>query len=407
MAKDLHILDNHLSILKALYFNVSATCLDVSKITGASIPNVAKNINELLKAGYVIESGVGTSSGGRKPVTYSLVASRLYILSVAADQFFTQIGIVDLGNNFVTPIYEFALNLSTEADPTQTLINEINNFIDNSGIPREKIFCAGITMPGFIDLEKGINHSFLKVKDKSIRDHLSEEINIPVFIDNDSSAIALAELKFGAGKLYKDIMIINISWGIGLGMIINGSIFRGSTGFAGEFSHIPLFKNGKHCSCGKIGCLETEASLIIVQDKALEEINKGQVTSIKKDENGRVTMASVYEAAARGDLFAIKLISDAGYNIGQGIAVLIHIMNPSVIVLSGKGMQAGKIWLAPIQQAINEFCIPTLTQETEVIQSSLGARAQLIGASALAIEKISKSFFHRTTGKAHALHKTE
>jgi predicted NBD/HSP70 family sugar kinase len=194
------------------------------------------------------------------------------------------------------------------------------------------------------------------------------------------------------GRTKKEIMVINIGWGIGLGMIVDGKIFRGFSGFAGEFSHVPLFKNGKICSCGKRGCLETEASMITIEAKALAEINNGQFTSITVD-NNKTSVFNIIAEAKKGDSLAIKLISDAAYHIGQAIAILIHIMNPEVIVLSGKGIKAGKLWLAPIQQAINEHCIPTLTKDTEVTLSGLGFDSELIGAAALVIENISNLSF--------------
>jgi len=373
---------NHLTIIKELYYLNRATCLDISKATGASIPNVAKNINELIEAGYVVENGFASSRGGRKPLTYSLVANKKYILSVALDQFFTRMCIADLHNNFVTDIYEFPLDLTTHPHAERELADQIEHYIKIHQINRSKIYGAGIAMPGFVAPEKGINQTFFKNAEPNVQAFLAKRTGLNVFIDNDSSAIALAELKFGAGRIKKEVMVINIGWGIGLGMIVNGEIFRGATGFAGEFSHIPLFKNGKKCSCGKYGCLETETSLITIQEKANQKFN-----------TDHTDVNTVLEAARKGDAFAINIISEAGYNIGQGIAVLIHIMNPDAIVLSGKGIQAGKLWLAPIQQAINEFCIPALTNDVEVKLSSMDMNAQLIGAAALTMEKINASFF--------------
>lgn len=378
---------SHLSIVKALYFNGTISCSDISKITGASIPNVSKNLYELIDGGYVIEKGFAESKGGRKPLMYSLVADKFYIVSVAMDQFSTKMAIVDLNNSF-KDVECFDFNLYDVNSGVDNLVEKINSFIDRSGISKKEIYGIGIAMPGFIDISTGTNKTFLKNQGKSIRDQIAELTGFPTFIDNDSSAIALAELKFGIGRTKKEIMVINIGWGIGLGMIVNGEIFRGFSGFAGEFSHIPLFKNGRICSCGKRGCLETEVSLIIIEQKAQEAINAGEYTSITANENGKVTISSILAEANKGDHLAIKLISEGGYYIGQGIAVLIHIMNPQSIVLSGKGCEAGKVWLAPIQQALNELCIPALLNNTEVILSPLGSNAQLIGAAALVIENI-------------------
>ena len=309
------------------------------------------------------------------------------------DQFSTRIAIVDVNNSFVKDVECFDFNLYDVNTSADYLIEKINDFIDNSGISKKEIYGIGIAMPGFFDISTGTNKTFLKNDGKSLRDYISEFTGFPTFIDNDSSAIALAELKFGVGRTKKEIMVINIGWGIGLGMIVNGKIFRGFSGFAGEFSHIPLFKNGRICSCGKRGCLETEVSLIIIEQKAQKAISAGEYSTITANENGKVTISSILAEANKGDHLAIKLISEAGFYIGQGIAVLIHIMNPQSIVLSGKGSEAGKVWLAPIQQALNELCIPALLNNTEVILSPLGSNAQLIGAAALVVDNVDKLIF--------------
>jgi predicted NBD/HSP70 family sugar kinase len=384
---------NHLPIIKALYFNGVISCSEISKITGASIPNVSKNLTELIETGSVIEKGFASSKGGRKPILYALVPDQFYIISVAVDQFFTKIGIVDLNNDFINEIEGFEFNLYDKTSTADVLIKKINHFIGNLNIDTGKICAIGISMPGFVDVEKGINKIFLKVTDTNLRDYITENTGFPTFMNNDSSAIALAELKFGLGREKKEMMVLNIGWGIGLGMIVKGEIFRGFSGFAGEFSHIPLFNNEKICSCGKRGCLETEASLILIEQQAWEEIEAGQVTTIIPDDDGHVSISSVITEANNGDALAIKLISNAGYQIGRAVAVLIHIMNPQTIVLSGKGSEAGKLWLAPIQQALNELCIPVLLNDSEVVLSALGSNAQLIGSAALVIENIDQIRF--------------
>ena len=123
--------------------------------------------------------------------------------------------------------------------------------------------------------------SFLKSNEGSITKFISKAVGLPVFIDNDSSLIALAELRFGAAKNEKNAMIINMGWGVGLGLILDGALYRGDNGFAGEFSHIPVFTNNKLCSCGKNGCLETETSLLVLVEKALDGLKSGRVSSLK------------------------------------------------------------------------------------------------------------------------------
>jgi predicted NBD/HSP70 family sugar kinase len=217
-------------------------------------------------------------------------------------------------------------------------------------------------------------------------------VKLPVFIDNDSRLIALAELKFGAARDTKNAMVINIGWGVGLGMILEGELFRGHDGFAGEFSHIPLFLNNKLCSCGKSGCLETETSLLVVIEKANRGLKEGKLSMLKElsIEDPEQAFQLIVSAAGKGDKFAVEILSEAGYNIGRGVAILIHLLNPQAVILSGRGSSAGKVWQAPIQQALNEHCIPRLSVNTQIDISALGNKAELIGAAALVMENYEK-----------------
>ncbi|RYF88994.1 MAG: ROK family protein, partial [Chitinophagaceae bacterium] len=212
-------------------------------------------------------------------------------------------------------------------------------------------------------------------------------------IDNDSSLIALAELRFGRARHQKNAMVINISWGVGLGMILNGELFRGHNGFAGEFSHIPLFNNNKLCRCGKTGCLETETSLLVIIEKAKQVLKNGRQSGLSVDfptGNAEHDYENIIKSALKGDQLTIELLSDVGYQIGRGVAILIHLINPESVILSGRGALAGKVLQAPIQQALNKDCIPRLAANTVVEVSTLGYEAELIGSAALVMENMGK-----------------
>ncbi|HTH30978.1 MAG TPA: ROK family protein [Lacibacter sp.] len=376
-------------IQKHLYFEKELSCADLSLLTDKSLPLTNRVLNELIEDGAVVESGYAHSTGGRRPLVYSLKADMLYVVSVAMDQLITRIAILDMQNNYVLKPLRIELPLSNNPDALAQLTEHINSYILASGIAKQSIAGIGIGMPGFVDVTKGINHSFLKTESgSSIVSIVETAVGVPVFIDNDSSLIALAELKFGAARNKQTVMVVNVGWGIGLGMIMKGELFRGNNGFAGEFSHIPLFTNNKMCSCGKSGCLETESSLFIVTEKAIKGLQNGKVSRLKNLtlEHAEDSSKEIMDAAVKGDKYAIELLSEAGYNIGRGIAILIHLFNPELIILSGRGSVGGKVWLAPIQQAINEHCIPKIAENTELEISSLGFQAELIGAAALVMD---------------------
>lgn len=379
-------------IIKRLYFDKAMSCAELSELFDKSIPSIAKAINELIDEGFVVEQGYAPSSGGRRPLLYSIKPDAMYILAIAMDQLSTRIQLLDLFNHPVANALTVDLKLFNNSDALNILVKNINKYIDKAPVSKDKIAGIGIGMPGFVNVIEGINYTYLHSGNKSLTQYLSDETGLPAYIDNDSSLIALAEQKFGIAKAQKDVMVINLGWGIGLGMIINDEIYRGHNGLAGELSHIPLSEDDTLCVCGKRGCLETAASMLVVTQKALEGIHAGRITSLKTNDTkpSKSLGDAIMEAASHGDQFAIELLTDAGYKIGKALAILIHIMNPKTIVLSGRGARAGKILMAPIQQALHKYCIPRLAESTELLISDLGFDAELIGAAVLMMENFDK-----------------
>lgn len=384
-------------IIKLLYFNKVLSISTLSSSLNKSVPVILKIINELIEEGVIVETGYAPSTGGRRAVMYSLKTGLHYIMCVSMDQFVTNIALLDVDNKVVGDIDKLHLPLGTTENALQILIDGIVKFLNKTEVPKEKIIAIGIGMPGFIDVMDGINYSFLNTK-SSINEMIEHTTRIPVFIDNDSSTIALAELKFGGARDKKEAMVVNIGWGVGLGIILNSKLYRGQNGFAGEFSHIPLYSNNKLCSCGKMGCLETETSLLVIIENARQGIKDGRI-SVLKNKVFDVDLERAFEqivlAAKNGDQFALELISKAAYEIGRGVSILIHILNPEIIVLSGRGALVGNLWMAAMQQAVAEYSIPRLAAYTELTISPLGQQAGLIGTAVLVMENLEKLNFKK------------
>jgi len=195
----------------------------------------------------------------------------------------------------------------------------------------------------------------------------------------------------GLARDLQDVMVIDIGWGIGLGMIVGGELFRGHTGYAGELSHIPISESNTLCECGKQGCLETEATLRVVAKKAMEEIKAGRISSLRPLDSPEKMSEAIMAAANHGDQYAIELLSEMGFKIGKAIAILIHIVNPELVILGGRATEVGKILIAPIQQALNKYCIPRISEHTDVRVSQLGHEASLLAAAALVMEKFGET----------------
>ncbi|MFC3196342.1 ROK family protein [Parapedobacter deserti] len=378
------------AIFKLLYYKGALSLAELSAYTNKSVPNITSIMNIFVKDGYVVEDGLAPSTGGRRPVKYRLNEKmKRYVLAIAMDQFITRIVLYNLVNEAVHPEAGFSLPLQNNPEALQQLSVSIDKYLTSSTVRRTHIVGIGIAMPGFIDIEKGVNASFLTdTGDVGLRDWITKRTGIPTYIENDSSAIAIAELHFGAAKDMQDVMVVNMGWGVGLGMIVNGSLFRGHNGYAGEFSHIPLSHSNKLCSCGKRGCLEVDASLLVAVENAKQAIANGTNSRLEKLflDHSKAEGDHLIEAACSGDQLAVASLSDAAFMMGKGIATLIHIMNPRRVVISGRGSAAGRLLLPPVQRAINEFCIPRLVENTEVVVSELSYQAELLGAASLVIE---------------------
>lgn len=389
-------------IIRQLYFQGNRSCAEISHYTKKSIPLTIKVLNDLMDDGIVYTNGLAESKGGRRAHAYTLNRESMYILAIAMDQLITKIAILDMNNQVVGETRKADIPLKDNANALNELIEITKIHIKESGIAREKIIGIGVGMPGFVDVVKGVNYSFLKTNTgQSIVSIMEKEIGIPVLIDNDSSLIALAELRFGAAKNKKTALVINIGWGVGLGIIVHGELFNGHNGFAGEFSHLSIFQNDKMCSCGKTGCLETETSLLAITEKTIKGLGEGRTSMLRSRHVSlqcpEETAIAIIEAALNGDRFAVELISEAGYNLGKGIAILIHLLNPELIILSGRGASAEKLWFTPIQQAINEYCIPKIAENTTVQVSLLKTNAEIIGAASLVMDKYEKMLVHSHT----------
>lgn len=377
-------------VLKGLYYKKRLSILELSKLTKKSVPLVTTIVNELISEGYISEKGLAPSTGGRRPSIYLLNPNKkLYIVAVAVDQLFTRMVIYGFDHTVVLPVKSIAIKLSDDQETIGKLVQFIKDNIEQSGLNTNDIVGIGIGIPGFVNNEKKIYPSIITNNlNVNLKDYLGKQFKLPVHIDNDSSLIAFAELKFGKGVGKENILVLNVGWGTGLGMIINGVPFRGHSGYGGEFSHIPLSQSNDLCSCGKRGCIEVETSLAVMANKAQSALDGGAKSSMEwmfKD-TSKHPGDHFLVAASKGDPLAVSLLSKAAFQLGKGVVMLLHIINPEKVIISGRGAIAGKMILPPIHQAINEYCILRIAEQTTIEVSDIAMEAELLGAAALVVE---------------------
>lgn len=378
-----------LSILRALYFSPNQSIAELSDWIGKSIPLITKAINELLDDELVKSCGLRASTGGRRAVHFMLNSDKHgCIVVVAMDQYAMNITAVNLANQQLLPTKKVMTHLWDDPDIYSKIIDSLMAVV--SEFPKEKILSIGITMPGFVDSKKGINSSFPPRSPLyKLRDNIQSHFEIPTYLENDSAGIAIAEKHFGLIKDVKDALVVNLNWGVGLGMIVDGKLFKGHSGFAGEFSHIPLANEDKLCSCGKKGCLEVAASLLCAMEYISDAIEEGQRSILEQTyhKHKALTLEEVLEAYQKGDQVTIIAIRKIGYMLGKGIATLIHILNPEIIIISGNGAVFGDALFPQIQSSIQEYCIPRLAKYT-TIQISEIKDIQLLASTCIAVQQM-------------------
>jgi len=377
-------------ILSLLHTNGFISAPELSKLLKISLPTGIVLLNDLISSGNVKNIGVGESSGGRKPNLYGLPEDGFYVISCDFARYSANMAILDCYNKFVTPIVQIDTHID---DPLliDKLYDAANKLIADHGISEEKIFGLGVDMPGLINSKTGINYTIKDKKRQNIRRDLKQRFNKHVYVDNDVRMHAHGEFHFGAAKDYKDAIIIHWSWGLGLGIFINGQLYSGKNGFAGELSHIPIVENGELCICGKRGCLETIASSNTIMKMVAQGFADREISSLIsqfKDHPEEVTPEDVINAARQGDEFCISILNEIGKAMGRGLSYIIQLLNPEVIVLSGPISKARLYVLSPIQQSLNRLCLEKISESTPIIISDLGDQSALLGTSEMIFQKV-------------------
>ncbi len=378
-------------IAKILYIEGPQTTSKLCKRLKISAPNMMTILGEMVDKKIVEKKGQGESIGGRKPDLYGVTADSFYVMGVEMGIYKTQIAIFNAENQQVTEIEEYSIELNNEKETLELIVETINSFIAKSGVDRKKLLGIGVSMPGLIDSVHGINHTYLNYEEGAVASLLEEKIGRPVFIENDANAMALAEYRLGCAKEKKDVLVMYLDWGIGLGMVLDGKLYRGASGFAGEFSHIPMAEDGQLCRCGKLGCMETVSSGTTILEMAKKGVQEGK-TSISLDDNksssNYLVLKNVIKAALDGDQYAINILDETGKNLGKGISILIQLLNPELIVLCGKLAESGELITTPIQQGINTHAMKQILETANVVVSNFGSEIGMFGALAVVMENI-------------------
>lgn len=380
-------------LLKHVYSHGPTSIHELFTVLGISSPTCQILVNELIAENLIEKKGKGISIGGRKPDLYALKDASYYVISIGMERFRAKVAIYDNNHNNISGIKILPVTITKDLSALAPLVEFVNYMLNESAIDKTKLLGIGINMPGLINTNTGNNDTYLISADKTknLRTKMSEEFGCPVFIENDVKSATIAESRHGLAKDKNDALVVLMDWGIGLGIIMDGKLRKGSKGFSGEIGHMPFVDDGALCYCGKRGCLETVASGIALAKMAREGIKSGQhsiLNELSGQEINRIEPHIVIDAANRGDQYAINMLSKVGTSLGKGIATLIQLFNPEVIILGGKMAEAKQYITIPIIQSINTYSMTEIREDTKIVLSELGQDANMIGNVNIVIENM-------------------
>ncbi|AZM91777.1 MULTISPECIES: ROK family transcriptional regulator [Streptomyces] len=367
-------------VVRAVRLAGSLTQAEIARTTGLSAATVSNIVRELKESGTV--EVTDTSAGGRRARSVSLSGDAGIVIGVDFGHTHLRVAVGNLAHQVLA---EEAEPLDVDAswvdgfDRAESLVGRL---VQGIGVARDKVIGVGLGVPGPIDVESGTLGSTAILPGWAginPRQELSQRLGVPVYVDNDANLGALGELVWGSGRGVRDLAYIKVASGVGAGLVINGQIYRGPGGTAGEIGHITLDESGPVCRCGNRGCLETFAAARYV------------LPLLQGTHGPELTMEKVVELARGGDPGCRRVITDVGRHIGSGVASLCNLLNPNRIVLGGSLAEAGELVLAPIRESVGRYAIPSAARQLSVLTGSLGGRAEVLGALALVLSEMGDS----------------
>ncbi len=372
------------NILQYFVANGNSTIQELAKDTSLSVPTVNKSVSELQEMGYVDEFGKQETGEGRHPNLYGLNPDSGYFVGVEVKQNFVNMGLV----NFRGDLIELDDNVPCRVDNTMESIDNlcqlVADFIDKSEADKDKIINVMVCISGRVNSESGYSHTLYNFSEQPLTVLLSERIGYPVYIDNDTRAFAYGEYIKGVVDGERDVLFVNVSWGLGLGIIQDGRLYKGKSGFAGELGHTHMFNNGILCHCGKKGCLETEASGSALQRIVRQRIEAGETSWLTQCDGDIYSLENILDAVAHEDPLCIEVVEHVGLTLGESVANLINIFNPDLVVIGGMLSRAGDFLLQSVRASVRRYSLSMVNKDTRLVLSKLHERGGVIGACLLA-----------------------
>jgi len=377
----------NLTILELIRRRGPLTRTEISKETELNIVTVSNYINNYIEKGLVLEGGLDVSTGGRRPVMVELNPKAGFVIGVGVD-LFNEIGLLtDLQANVLVRLKR-PRPTGTDQDIIDSLVNLVKDLIEKSELETSKIKGLGIGIPGIVDRRVGTIRwpsQMSSIYISTVKNMMEEKFNIPTFLENDATVAACGERDFELESGIKDLLFMYS--GIGCGMIINGQIYHGATGCAGELGLDNMTEEDRS-TYGGLSRWEADLGITTKAKKLLSEGKESKIADLVDGSIDNINMKVIIDASRQGDEIATNLIKEAGRELGLKIAYLSNFLNPEVVVLGGGIERAGSIILDEIKRTVREKAFEEVSNILRIVPTQLGEDSIALGGVSLVIQEI-------------------
>ena len=378
------------ALLNLLIEHGGQTIAELSSSLGVSVPYTTTTLNELIEDGLIEVTGKKDNYSKRAPKIYDLIATSGYFLGIDTGKQSLTFGICDFCGNMVAEPELIHFDYQDTPECFDRFINLINEYIQRSGIARSQIKKACMSIGGRVNPEIGCAYNYFTCTEMPLAEALTERLDLPFCIDNDTRCMTYGEYLKGVCKGLKNIIFVNVSWGIGIGIIFDGKLYLGKSGFSGEIGHMHIYNNDIICHCGKTGCMETETSgsaLLRKMKEALENGGTSVLSDKVKNQHQELTLQDILDAIKKEDVLSIETLQKVAVELGTNLAGIINIFNPEMLVIGGDLSVTGAYLTQPICMGIKKFSLNMVNEDSQVAASTLKEHAGLIGACLMARSK--------------------
>jgi len=381
------------SICKNIMQNGSFTIPQISNDTGISITTIAKYVTDSISSGLFIQLASDESNKkGRRANVYGVNSDSHLFIGVEINNFELNIAMMNFIGNIKKKTSDGSFIFENTYETLDHICTAVETFIKDAateGVDTDKIMGITFNISGRVNTERGTSASlfnFEETKETPLAKLLKDRFGKEVYLMNDTKAMTYAEF-INFNDKYKNMLYINDSWGLGLGIIINGELYYGKDGYSGEFGHNHGYDNNILCHCGKMGCIETEVSGNAIIRKIIERIKKGESSALSEvvEKKNYLTPTDIIWAIEKEDSLTIDIVSQAGNELGRHIAGLLNIFNPEIIVIGGSlSLIPSVYFLKQIEVTIYKYSLRLMSQNVPIVYSTFGHDAGIMGACLIA-----------------------